>query len=385
MWRATKDGRPVVLKRMLLENGFDVLLCGLREAFFGDELRSETSLARAASHFFVNGSVTLQTIFVREGDKTGGADNHHNSQPKQLPLSKEEFLRGGWQRVDMWIVFEDAGTSLRNLLYEDNNRNGAFVVVEPSRFWHRLRGPHGLPIVKDILRQLLQGIALLHRRGIVHRDVKPANVLVCDADASAGDAEGAAGQTATRPRRCGPWATKTNSSTMNESTSNTNSSSKFSQDGSAAQQRVVRLADFSSAFSQRVVDEGLYGSNGPLRNDLTIDYAPQEVLFGNSSDAAAHTAQTYDMWSVGVLFLELLLGTPDVFTIDGRTRALLTQKLSNWSKPDLEQAFLKAALAEFCIYHPSAGHWPFKSQVHKTKKREKKRKNSFVLVWGDEI
>ncbi len=35
--------------------------------------------------------------------------------------------------------------------------------------------------------------------------------------------------------------------------------------------------------------------------------------------------QSYDMWSVGVIFLELILGTSRVFQIESRTRAVIDQ------------------------------------------------------------
>lgn len=40
----------------------------------------------------------------------------------------------------------------------------------------------------------------------------------------------------------------------------------------------------------------------------------------------------YDMWSVGVVILELVLGTPDVFQVSSRTRALLDQHLEGWNE-----------------------------------------------------
>lgn len=47
----------------------------------------------------------------------------------------------------------------------------------------------------------------------------------------------------------------------------------------------------------------------------------------------------YDMWSVGVVILELVLGTPDVFQVSSRTRALLDQHLEGWSESLKELAY----------------------------------------------
>lgn len=40
----------------------------------------------------------------------------------------------------------------------------------------------------------------------------------------------------------------------------------------------------------------------------------------------------YDMWSAGVVFLELILGSPDVFQISALTSALLDQHLEGWNE-----------------------------------------------------
>lgn len=40
----------------------------------------------------------------------------------------------------------------------------------------------------------------------------------------------------------------------------------------------------------------------------------------------------YDTWSVGVVFLELILGSPNVFQINSLTRALLDQHLKGWNE-----------------------------------------------------
>lgn len=46
------------------------------------------------------------------------------------------------------------------------------------------------------------------------------------------------------------------------------------------------------------------------------------------------------MWSVGVVMLELVLGTPHVFQISSRTRALLDRRLQGWDQSAKETAYM---------------------------------------------
>ena len=45
------------------------------------------------------------------------------------------------------------------------------------------------------------------------------------------------------------------------------------------------------------------------------------------------------MWSVGVIILELILGSPNVFQINSKTRALLDQHLEGWNENLKELAY----------------------------------------------
>lgn len=45
------------------------------------------------------------------------------------------------------------------------------------------------------------------------------------------------------------------------------------------------------------------------------------------------------MWSVGVVMLELIIGSPHIFQISDRTRALLDQHLEGWSAQTKELAY----------------------------------------------
>ena len=63
----------------------------------------------------------------------------------------------------------------------------------------------------------------------------------------------------------------------------------------------------------------------------------------------------------GVLALELLLGTPNVFSIDQRTNALITNRMkrSGATDDEIAHALYYAALSQYCI-RPNAGNWPLR-------------------------
>lgn len=45
------------------------------------------------------------------------------------------------------------------------------------------------------------------------------------------------------------------------------------------------------------------------------------------------------MWSVGVVILELILGSPNAFQINAKTRALLDHHLEGWNESLKELAY----------------------------------------------
>jgi serine/threonine protein phosphatase PrpC len=131
------------------------------------------------------------------------------------------------------------------------------------------------------------------------------------------------------------------------------------------------LGDFSSAWDSYTA-KNLY-THGPSIDELTIEYAPPEALLGSAWHSfEQRRPQSYDSWSVGVLALELLLGSPNVFTVDQRTTALLTNKMKKKGASDKEirRALYLAALSQFCIYAPSSS---------------KKQKLSWPLRQGDPL
>jgi serine/threonine protein kinase len=85
---------------------------------------------------------------------------------------------------DLWLVFHDEGASLQQFLYAvrwsaDSTTDQHTAVLEPSMFWRRMRSTQeGLGVMKAMLHQAIRALANLHARGIMHRDVKPSNLLI---------------------------------------------------------------------------------------------------------------------------------------------------------------------------------------------------------------
>ncbi|KAG7391656.1 Protein phosphatase 2C-like domain-containing protein 1 [Phytophthora pseudosyringae] len=311
VWRATRrhGGREehFVLKRLFLELGESMAQMGLREAHFGALLHGERHVTRFVEYFFRPAKVV--------------------ESPRTTP--------------ELWLVFYDEGKSLRQYLYEKievvygADGHGAGVVLQPSRFWEKLRtDARGENVLREIMRQLLQGVAALHARGITHRDIKPSNILVSIPPSSSASA--------------------------------------------APPMPLVKLADFGSAVDDYTL-KNLYAatgsdngattaSAGPSQAEETREYQPPEVLFSDNGQPYDYTApEAYDLWSVGVVFLEMVLGSPQVFLISPRERAKLDVVLDaqqrrrrhrHDSEEDAEsgwrtKAYLLHVLTqEFCIFQP---------------------------------
>ncbi|OWZ10984.1 Serine/threonine protein kinase [Phytophthora megakarya] len=321
VWRATRRQgnreEHFVLKRLFLELGESMAQMGMREAHFGALLHGEQHVTRFVEYFF---------------------------RPKVVENKEDVFHP--LTTPELWLVFYDEGKSLRQYLYEKlevaygADGHGGGVVLQPSHFWEKLRTDvRGENVLREIIRQVLQGVAALHTLDITHRDIKPSNILVSIPPSSSTSA--------------------------------------------VPPMPLVKLADFGSAVDDYTL-HNLYtgaGSNdastesvGPSQAEETREYQPPEVLFSDNGQPYDYTAPAaYDLWSVGVVFLEMVLGSPQVFLISPRERAKLDVVLdaqqrrqrhkhgrhssdenadSGWRN----KAYLLHVLTrEFCIFQPGPG------------------------------
>ncbi|XP_038987853.1 uncharacterized protein LOC103718236 isoform X6 [Phoenix dactylifera] len=181
-------------------------------------------------------------------------------------------------------------------------------------------------------RIMLMALKSCHDRNITHRDIKPENMIVCFEDVDTG-----------RCLREIPSRAKQMHLRMYSS---------FTVLYLALRLFVeVRIIDFGSAIDDFTMKH-LYGS-GPTRSEQTFEYTPPEALLNASwFQGPKSVTLKYDMWSVGVVILELILGSPHVFQISDRTRALLDQHLEGWSEHTKELAYRLRSYMEMCILIP---------------------------------
>ncbi|GIL50633.1 hypothetical protein Vafri_6764 [Volvox africanus] len=292
-----------------------------------------------------------------------------------------------------------------------------FQVLGPSPWWHAIRRhPCGNEFVRQLLRQLLVGLQAVHEANITHRDIKPENMMLAPmkhgslkpgttrshVDGAAARSEGtgmdgaadavscdvvyggatatsrhkpaanakAPGKNAQPPRAPSPPSTWQwlGGTTFGAGAGGEEAEEQADDGGGAAAVGSetdgavapvwLRLIDFGSAVDDYSLQH-LYGGEGPTSDQLTLEYAPPEALFGRfweGMKAMRPRAWAYDIWSVGVVWLELLMATPQVWQLPAATRALLEARLALRGRPESERqlVFLLRGLMEWCIYPPQA-------------------------------
>uniref|UniRef100_A0A0E0RA86 protein-serine/threonine phosphatase n=1 Tax=Oryza rufipogon TaxID=4529 RepID=A0A0E0RA86_ORYRU len=318
----TIDGDLFILKRIMVERGRAAYLSGLREKYFGE--------------LFSNASRTLEALSRAESSTAFSVDsqlNPHIFAENNMSFTEEplkhiaRFIESFESELkELWLVYRNEGRSLSKLIYtaeetklvtgNNNERVRHIQVLQPSKWWYWLRTTKaGQKQMQNLLWQLLMGLKACHDRNITHRDIKPENMIICFEDLETG-----------KCLREIPSEAKHNKLNM-------------------------RLIDFGSAFDDFTLKH-LYDS-GPTRSEQTFEYTPPEALLNSSWFQGSKSARLkYDMWSVGVVMLELIVGSPHVFQISDRTRALMDHRLEGWSEQTKELAYKLRSYMELCILVP---------------------------------
>ncbi|KAL0925846.1 hypothetical protein M5K25_004217 [Dendrobium thyrsiflorum] len=344
----SSDGDSFILKRIMVEQGSGAYLSGLREKYFGEIFLNASFSLRdipmtgLSTTFSKEGEIHSDNLIWNDtadvGAKTCGYDMRSTDVGnfKMAKAKCEEGLKHIARFVEsfesesneIWLVFHTEGLSLSKLIYTAEEMNSVntdetgenvkrIQMVHPSKWWHWLRTTEaGKKEMQGLVLQLLMAIKSCHDRNITHRDIKPENMIICFEEVNKGNCL----------REVPPI-------------------------GSTQYHLKLRIIDFGSAMDDFTLKH-LYGS-GPTRSEQTFEYTPPEALLNASwFQGPSSVRLKYDMWSVGVIMLELILGSPHVFQISDRTRALLDQHLEGWSEPTKELAYKLRSYMEMCILVP---------------------------------
>ncbi|XP_051181071.1 uncharacterized protein [Lolium perenne] len=295
----TIDGDLFILKRIMVERGNAAYLSGLREKYFGQ--------------LFSNASKTLEGLSRMESSSTTFSVDMHFIEytfPEQNISAIEESLKHVARFIEsfeseskeIWLVYRNEGSSLSKLIYaaeetklvtgNDNERVRHIQVLQPSKWWYWLRTTKaGQRQMQNLLWQLLMGLKACHDRNITHRDIKPENMIICFEDLKTG--------------KC--------------------------------------LREIPSEAKENKLN----------MSEQTFEYTPPEALLNSSWYQGSKSARLkYDMWSVGVVMLELIVGSPHVFQIGDHARILMDQRLGGWSEQTKELAYKLRSYMELCILVP---------------------------------
>lgn len=401
--RGEQGRESYILKRLLCSRGTAVVRSGLREIFFGGALEG-VERASVVRDFFIREEDSaaeggFRTIVDRQAIQRAERLLRAAEDAEARGAASDEFL----DRHEIWLVFEDGGTSMRRLLYEPIGDG----LVGPSHLWYRLRteeaaGQQQDTTLRRILRQLLTALSHVHARGAAHRDLKPSNVVVqiegerapavhgaavlpttiAEPQGTTADAAPATGARGTRAAKPAAGAAAPVRDVMVRPRGEMSVTSPGAKSGRASREPLapltirVTLIDFGSAAHEGAIGQGLFpaAQDGDLGFGLSLEdcteaYVPPELTLRASvpwsapetAAAAVETWQRADVWAVGVIWLELLLGSKDVFRLDQRSAAVLEHVLRDLPPEVRGEATRLAALADYCIYTPvgpMSAAWP---------------------------
>ncbi|KAM1278863.1 hypothetical protein ACFX13_031816 [Malus domestica] len=341
------DENLLILKRIMVERGAAVYLSGLREKYFGEIFLNASSRLGGSLSAGTSTSVLNESWFDFYGllettdSMTYGSGNSwtfENLFQDRFRLHGDFYEEGlnhiaryvesfESQANEIWLVFRYEGVSLSKIMYtveEDTNADeraekvNHVQMLRPSKWWHWLKTTEaGEEQMRSLIWQLLMALKSCHDRNITHRDIKPENMVLCFEEQNTG--------------RC-----------LKGIPNGHNFTTK------------MRIIDFGSALDEFTLKH-LYGSTGPSRVEQTNEYTPPEaLLYSNWYRKSTNTTLKYDMWSVGVVMLELILGSPNVFQISDYTRILLDQHLQGWNEGLKELAYKLRSFMELCILIPGS-------------------------------
>ena len=177
---------------------------------------------------------------------------------------------------DIWFSFEKGGLSLSTLTF---NIKGIFEKGE--RLYHIQKGEFLLLLFKNIsqfkllIRKILEGIDYINKRGIIHSDIKPENILV-----------------------------------------------QYTKNNDILEISSIKIVDYGSTFYQ--------SNKSPLISN-TPEYLCPEIMTNNKEYIKELNDGNYvnsiDIWSTGISILELCLCCP--IWMSYKTKIFINGKINN--------------------------------------------------------
>ena len=177
--------------------------------------------------------------------------------------------------------------------------------------------------LQSILRQLLSALATLHAHNITHRDIKPQNILL--------------------------W----HKSVVDAADVHLHTLPAHEMDIMSA---YVRICDFGAAIDPTSLRSRLLYPffNFTLELASTREYEPPETIFHGLQHDLQTPVGAYDMWSAGVVILELITASHNIYHIDSRARGIIDNKLRDAPEQLRQNAYMLRALIDMCVYTSSS-------------------------------
>ena len=230
----------------------------------------QTSKKKAPAH---NKEDVLQ-IAKNEIDILTTLNNNKNEKVKYdlIPKIYETYEDNN----DIWFSFEKGGLSITALTF---NIKGIFEKGE--RLYHIQKGEFLLLLFKNVkqfkllVRKILEGIDYINKKGIIHSDIKPENILV-----------------------------------------------QYTKHGDVLDISSIKIVDYGSAF---------YSSNESPLISNTPEYLCPEIMTNNKEFIKELNKGNYlnamDIWSTGISILELCLCCP--IWMSYKTKIYINGKINN--------------------------------------------------------
>jgi hypothetical protein len=129
------DQTQLVLKRLRVERGYLLLEAGLREVYFGKLIQTQMNSDEEQNMF----TVYVDHFFREVPKKRRIIKKALFGVGAGLPAASHHYHHQQGSDLELWIVYEDAGPSLRSYIYTPTVTDGGFIMYQHSKLWTQLR------------------------------------------------------------------------------------------------------------------------------------------------------------------------------------------------------------------------------------------------------